>query len=86
VLHMYAGLFCMRLAQRARTNVSRGSQGTREVPKRMISVELISLPNVEQRPNQVMPREAQQYLDRARALDPEGVIPQAFIHKVRWPP
>jgi hypothetical protein len=32
-----------------------------------------------------MVREAQQYLERAQALDPEGVIPQAFIHKVRRP-
>ena len=27
-------------------------------------------------------REAQQHLERARALDPEGVIAQAFIRRV----
>ncbi|KAI0251353.1 hypothetical protein BJV78DRAFT_1275436 [Lactifluus subvellereus] len=34
---------------------------------------------------QVMLREARQYLERARALDPEGVVAQAFIRKVRRP-
>jgi len=29
-----------------------------------------------------MLREAQQYLERARALDPEGVVAQAFVHKL----
>ncbi|KAH9077234.1 hypothetical protein EDB83DRAFT_2540624 [Lactarius deliciosus] len=28
-------------------------------------------------------REARQHLERAQALDPEGVVAQAFIHKVR---
>ena len=30
-----------------------------------------------------MLREAHQHLERARALDPEGVIAQAFIRRVR---
>jgi len=30
-----------------------------------------------------MLREAQQHLERARALDPEGVIAPAFIRRVR---
>jgi len=33
--------------------------------------------------NQTLLREAQQHLERARALDPEGVVAQTFIHKVR---
>jgi hypothetical protein len=32
---------------------------------------------------QTLLREAQQHLERARALDPEGVIAQAFIRRVR---
>jgi len=28
-------------------------------------------------------REARQHLERAQALDPEGVVAQAFVHKVR---
>ena len=31
---------------------------------------------------QTLLREAQQHLERARALDPEGVIAQAFIRRV----
>jgi hypothetical protein len=34
---------------------------------------------------QTLLREAQQHLERARALDPEGVIAQAFIRRVRKP-
>jgi hypothetical protein len=30
-------------------------------------------------------REAQQHLERARALDPEGVVAQVFIRRVRPP-
>lgn len=33
--------------------------------------------------NQTLLREAQQHLERACALDPEGVVAQTFIHKVR---
>jgi len=33
-------------------------------------------------PNQTLLREAQQHLGRARALDPEGVVAQIFIHKL----
>jgi hypothetical protein len=32
---------------------------------------------------QTLLREAQQHLERARALDPDGVVAQAFIHRVR---
>jgi hypothetical protein len=41
--------------------------------------------DVEQRNDaskQTLLREAQQHLDRARTLDPEGVIAQVFIRKV----
>ncbi|KAH9999822.1 hypothetical protein BJV77DRAFT_939661 [Russula vinacea] len=59
VLHTYAGLLCLRLAQSTMdTNASRSSQGT-------------------------LLREAQQHLERARALDPEGVVAPAFIRRVR---
>lgn len=34
---------------------------------------------------QTLLREAQQHLERARALDPEGVVAQAFIRRVRPP-
>ena len=34
---------------------------------------------------QTLLREAQQHLERARALDPESVIAQAFIRRVRQP-
>jgi len=33
--------------------------------------------------NQTLLRDAQQHLERACALDPEGVVTQTFIHKVR---
>ncbi|KAH9977838.1 hypothetical protein BGW80DRAFT_1284445 [Lactifluus volemus] len=59
VLHTYAGLICLRLAQ-WNNNLSGDTQ--------------------EQGSDQVMLREARQYLERARALDPE-VVPPAFIHK-----
>jgi hypothetical protein len=32
---------------------------------------------------QTLLREAQHHLERARALDPEGVVAPAFIHRVR---
>jgi len=59
VLHTYAGLICLRLAQ-SNNNLSGDTQ--------------------EQGSDQVMLREARQYLERARALDPQ-VVPPAFIHK-----
>jgi hypothetical protein len=34
---------------------------------------------------QTLLREAQQHLERARALDPEGVVAQVFIRRVRPP-
>lgn len=34
---------------------------------------------------QTLLREAQQHLERARALDPEGVVAPAFIRRVRRP-
>jgi hypothetical protein len=84
VLHTYAGLICLRLAQ-WNNKLSGDTQGTREAPKHMETVELISLQkNPEQRSDQIMLREARQYLERARALDPE-VVPPAFICKVRQP-
>jgi hypothetical protein len=35
---------------------------------------------------QTLLREAQQHLERARALDPEGVVAPAFIRRVRQQP
>ncbi|KAN0126878.1 hypothetical protein V8E52_000518 [Russula decolorans] len=58
VLHTYAGLLCLRLAQ----SVSATSTN----PSR----------------RNTLLREAQQHLERARALNPESVIAQAFIRRL----
>ncbi|KAH8999167.1 hypothetical protein EDB92DRAFT_936187 [Lactarius akahatsu] len=62
VLHTYAGLLCLRLAD---ADLGRDAQ--------------------EQKNDNAKPtllREARQHLERAQALDPEGVVAQAFIRKI----
>ncbi|KAF8484817.1 hypothetical protein DFH94DRAFT_689197 [Russula ochroleuca] len=62
VLHTYAGLLCLRLAQSTTdANASRKGGDASE---------------------QTLLREAQQHLERARALDPEGVVAPAFIRRL----
>lgn len=67
VLHTYAGLLCLRLAVFADANLSRDA---REQKGDNVNVK------------QPLLREARQHLERAQALDPEGVVAQAFIHKL----
>jgi uncharacterized iron-regulated membrane protein len=67
VLHTYAGLLCLRLAGFTGTDLSRDAQLEEQNNKGV---------------KQTLLREARQHLERAQALDPEGVVAQAFIHKI----
>lgn len=70
VLHVYAGLLCLRLAAPSSgANSSCNTQGTR--PGKITDAS-----------EQTLLREAQQHLERARALDPEDVVAQAFIRRL----
>ena len=88
MLHTYAGLLRLRLALFAETDFSRGAQGTWKAStlQLIVTVETNSLRNIGQSndaSNQTLLREAQQHLERACALDPEGGVAQTFLRKVR---
>jgi len=88
VLHTYAGLLCLRLALFAETDSRRGTQGkckasmTHHNRVRIKSTPFGQIGQSSDTPNQTSLREAQQHLERARALDPEGAVAQIFIYKV----
>jgi len=66
-LHTYAGLLCLRLALFTDANLSRDARPGGEGSDAS---------------RHTLLREAQQHLERAHALDQEGVIAQLFIHKL----
>jgi len=70
VLHTYAGLLSLRLAV---SNISATSSDRRNAqgPGKIADAS-----------EQPLLREAQQHLERARALDPESVVAQAFIRRL----
>jgi len=67
-LHTYAGLLCFRLAVFANTDLSPDAQPEERNNTRDVQQTLL--------------REARQHLECADALNPEGVVAQAFIHKI----
>jgi hypothetical protein len=87
-LHTYAGLLCLRLALFTDANLSRDARpGGKWKPSKIRGICLKSAPRDEgegtDASRDALLREAQQHLERAHALDQEGVIAQMFIHKVR---
>jgi len=68
VLHTYAGLLCLRLATLSTdADPSRNAQGPGKIADAS---------------EQTLLREAQQHLERARTLDPEGGVALAFIRRL----
>ena len=87
VLHTYAGLLCLRLAPTAETDMNTSAKGTcKRFHNKLVETDLTLYGIVGQSrvsSNQTLLREAKQHLERACALNPEGVVAQTFIQKVR---
>ncbi|TFY78723.1 hypothetical protein EWM64_g5293 [Hericium alpestre] len=74
VLHIYAGLMCLYLAQPAEEGMS---------PRNIIRDTLLSSALRKDRPfNPSLLRDAQGHLERAKILDPDNIVAQAFLEKL----